>query len=267
MLVLAVKKGLSEMSDIHEIVIRQFDKQALNFSNWSVTQNIEYQKAYFDFCRISEQDYLLDFACGTGEYAIFAAPTVKYVQGVDISKGMIEVAKKHAMEEKLNNVDFLCHPVEQTPFENGSFSVVICRSAYHHFYNYDRIFNEMIRCCQQGGRISVQDIVAYPNEKVDSFFEEFEMLVDVSHHKTLTKEYIKKLYDQANINIKNSFEIEIELQFQEYLMHARQSEKNKKKICKLIERGIGDLDISKYFIVKDKELFFKRKVFLILGEK
>ena len=84
------------MSEIHEIVKRQFDKQAQNFSNWSVTKNIEYQKAYFDFCQISSQDTLLDLACGTGEYAIFAAPNVKYVCGVDISKGMIELAQKQA---------------------------------------------------------------------------------------------------------------------------------------------------------------------------
>jgi ubiquinone/menaquinone biosynthesis C-methylase UbiE len=59
------------MSEIHEIVKRQFDKQAENFSNWSVTKNIEYQRAYFGFCEISPQDTLLDLACGTGEYAIF----------------------------------------------------------------------------------------------------------------------------------------------------------------------------------------------------
>jgi len=264
---LVVKKGLSEMSDIHEIVKKQFDKQAENFSNWSVTKNVEYQKAYFNFCEISEQDYLLDFACGSGEYAIFAAPKVKYVQGIDISKGMIEIAKKQAKKEQLNNVDFLCNSVEQTPFEDGSFSVVICRSAFHHFYDYVKIFNEMIRCCQHGGRISVQDIIAYPDEKIDSFFEEFERLVDVSHHKTLSKEFIKNLYDQRNIKIKNMFEIEIDLHLQEYLGHARQSKENKKGISKLLEKGLGDLDISKYFIVKDKDLFFKRVVFLILGEK
>jgi len=89
------------MSEIHEIVKRQFDKQAQNFSDWSVTKNIEYQKAYFDFCEISTQDTLLDFACGTGEYAIFAAPQVKYVHGVDISKGMIEIAQKQAAKENI----------------------------------------------------------------------------------------------------------------------------------------------------------------------
>jgi len=54
------------MSELHEIVKRQFDKQAQNFSNWSVTKNIEYQKAYFDFCELSSQDTLLDSACSNG---------------------------------------------------------------------------------------------------------------------------------------------------------------------------------------------------------
>jgi len=92
------------MSEIHEIVKRQFNKQAQNFSNWSVTKNIEYQKAYFDFCEIFSQDTLLDVACGTGEYAIFAAPKVRYVNGVDISKGMIEIAQKQADKENINRV-------------------------------------------------------------------------------------------------------------------------------------------------------------------
>ena len=255
------------MSDIHEIVKRQFDKQASNFSNWSVTKNVEYQKGYFDFCEISTQDTLLDFACGTGEYAIFAAPKVRYVQGVDISKGMIEIAQKQAIKSNMNNINFLCNPVEQTPFEDGSFSVVICRSAFHHFHDYTEIFNEMIRCCQGGGRISVQDIIAYPDERIDNFFEEFERTVDVSHHKTLTKEYIESLYNQKGIKIKNTFEIEIELNFQDYLGHAEQSDKNKIKIGNLLEMGLKDHDISKYFTINEGVLFFKRSVFLILGEK
>lgn len=255
------------MSELHEIVKRQFDKQAQSFSNWSVTKNIEYQKAYFVFCELSSQDTLLDFACGTGEYAIFAAPKVKYVHGVDISKGMIELAQKQATKENISNISFLCHPVEQTPFESESFSAVISRSAFHHFEGYDKIFDEMNRCCQKGGRISIQDIVAYSDEKIDDFFEEFEREIDVSHHKTLNKEYVKSLYDQRNIKIKNTFAIEIELHFQEYLGHARQSAKSKRKISKLLEIGLNDSDISKYFIIKGKDLFFKREVFLILGEK
>jgi len=158
------------MSEIHEIVKRQFNKQAQNFSNWAVTKNVEYQKAYFDFCKISPEDTLLDFACGTGEYPIFAAPKVKYVRGIDISKGMIEIAKKQADIENIHNIEFLCHQVEQTPYEDRSFSIVMCRSAFHHFQDYDGIFDEMIRCCKMDGRISIQDIIAYSDERIDSFY-------------------------------------------------------------------------------------------------
>jgi ubiquinone/menaquinone biosynthesis C-methylase UbiE len=255
------------MSKKHEIVKRQFDKQAENFSNWSVTKNTEYQKAYFDFCQIAAQDTLLDFACGTGEYALFAAPKVRYVHGIDISEGMIAIAKKQAADKNIHNIKFLCHPVEKTPFDDGSFSIVICRSAFHHFHDYAGIFDEMVRCCYRGGRISVQDIVTYTDEKTDRFFEEFERLVDASHHKTLSKEYIQRLYEERNIKIRNTFKIEIELHFQEYLGHAHQSEESKRKISSLIEKGLNDPDISKYFIMKEGTLFFKRGVFLILGEK
>jgi len=255
------------MSDIHEIVKRQFDQQAQKFSDWSVTKNIEYQKAYFDFCGISAQDTILDFACGTGEYAIFAARKAKYVHGVDISQGMIEIAQRQAAQANVQNISFLCHPVEKTPFENGSFSFVFCRSAFHHFQDYEGIFDEMIRCCHRGGRISIQDIVAYPDDRIDRFFEEFERAVDVSHHKTLHKEYIQGQYDRRDIEIKNTFEIVIELNLQEYLGHAKQSEESKRKIRKLLEKGLHDPDISKYFINKNGDLFFKRGVFLILGQK
>jgi len=89
----------------------------------------------------------------------------------------------------------------------------------------------------------------------------------VSHHKTLTKEFIKSLYDQRKIKIRKTFEIEIELYVQEYLGHAQQSKESKRKICNLLEIGLGDPEISKYFINKNGGLFFKRGVFLILGQK
>ena len=255
------------MSEIHEIVKRQFDKQAQKFSDWSVTKNIEYQKAYFEFCEITSQDTFLDFACGTGEYAIFAAPQVKIAHGVDISKGMIKIAQEQAAKQNVNNISFSCHPVEQTPYEDGSFSIVICRSAFHHFNDYTIIFDEMIRCCHPGGRISIQDIVAYSNKKVDNFFEKFERAVDESHQRTLNKEFIQSLYDNRKIKIRKTFEIEVELNFQEYLGHANQSSQNKERISSLIEQGLADSEISKYFVLKENTLFFKRNVFLILGEK
>ena len=61
--------------------------------------------------------------------------------------------------------------------------------------------------------------------------------------------------------------MEVELNVQEYLGHAQQSEESRARIGVLLEKGLDDKDVSQYFILKDNALFFKRNVYLILGEK
>jgi hypothetical protein len=61
--------------------------------------------------------------------------------------------------------------------------------------------------------------------------------------------------------------VDVELNFKEYLGHAKQSEECRREIQKLLEIGLSDSEISEYFTAKNGELSFKRKVFLILGKK
>lgn len=173
--------------DGKEIVKRQFDMQARNFSNWSVTRNEAYMQAYFEFIDLHTGDELLDVACGTGEFSVFCARRIKRVHGIDISEGMIELARKLAQTSGLANVAFECHDVEHIPCADNSFSVVQCRSAFHHMENYSQVFKEMLRCCEPGGRVAVQDIMAYNDQKVNMFFEALEKEVDVSHNATLLR--------------------------------------------------------------------------------
>ena len=41
---------------INEIIKNQFNKQAKNFQDWSVTKNVEYMEAYFSFCAMTSSD-------------------------------------------------------------------------------------------------------------------------------------------------------------------------------------------------------------------
>ena len=254
--------------DSKEIVKRQFDTQAQNFSNWSVTKNEEYMKAYFEFIDLRKVDELLDVACGSGEFSVFCARRIKRVHGIDISAGMIELANKLAQTNGLANVTFECHDVEHIPCADNSFSVVQCRSAFHHMENYSQVFKEMLRCCQPNGRIAVQDIMAYEDQKVDSFFEALEKEVDVSHNATLHRAEFIDLFDRNQVEVIRSFTVEIELNFREYLSHAHQSEDSREKIGDLLEKGLQDEDISRFLYMNgDHVLVLKRAVFLILGNK
>ena len=56
---------------------------------------------------INEEMNVLDIGCGTGSYSLVLADKVKTVTGIDLSPGMIKVAKGKKISEKKDNVRFL----------------------------------------------------------------------------------------------------------------------------------------------------------------
>ncbi len=251
----------------NQIVREQFNKQAEKFANWSVGRNVEYLNAYFEFCGIQPTDTLLDVACGPGEFTIFIARRIAEARGVDISDREIDIARELAQEFGLKNLGFDCSDVENLPYDDNLFSVVVSKSAFHHFANPGKVFKEMIRCCPRGGRISIQDIVAYEDEYVNGFFETFDRLVDISHNRVLTKLDFNTLYVDNGINKTGDFRIDVDLNVGEYLDHARQEPENRRKIWQLLEKGKNDKRMAGYLFLKEGELFFKRPVYLIIGNK
>lgn len=214
-----------------------------------------------------EKDTLLDVACGTGEYAIYCAQKIKKVCGVDLSNKMIEVAKKNANDLQLENISFEVQDVLKLSFESNHFSIVNCKSAFHHFDDYEKNICEMKRCCKRGGRISVLDIIAYENPKINYYFESLENLIDISHNKTLSADYAIQLFHNNNIEILRSRVVNVELNLQEYIHHAVQTEEMKNEIFDRVDFGINDTEIANCFIEKEKGWYFKRNVLLVLGEK
>ncbi len=251
----------------NQIIKDQFNKQAENFANWWIGKKTEYLQAYFDFCGIQLTDRVLDVACGPGEFTLFIARRVSKAQGIDISDKEIEIANSLRKEFGLNNLGFECADVENLPCTDNSFSVVVSKSAFHHFVNSGIIFKEMIRCCETGGKISIQDIVAYTDHYVNDFFESFDKLVDISHNKTLSEKEFNRLYEENSIEKTGEFRLTVDLNVKEYLEHARQEQENSIKIRELMETGEKDKKLSGYLFRNNGELFFKRPVYLIIGRK
>lgn len=251
----------------NQTVKEQFNKQAENFANWWIGRKIEYLQAYFEFCQIQSDDSVLDVACGPGEFSLFLAQKTRKVSGVDISDVEINMAKDLVMKFGLENTDFVCADVEKLPFTDKSHSVVLSKSAFHHFINPDVVFKEMIRCCKNGGKISIQDIVAYKDGYINNYFETFDKLVDISHNKTLSEKEFNTLYIKNNIEKLADFRLDVDLNVNKYLSHAKQDEKDIIKIKDLLKEGEADQKLKDYLFRKEGELFFKRPVYLILGRK
>jgi ubiquinone/menaquinone biosynthesis C-methylase UbiE len=250
-----------------EFIRRRFDRQAKKFSAWSVTKNNDYAEGYYGFCRMTPQDRLLDVSCGSGEFCIFCARRITSATGVDLSENMIDLAKKQSAGAGITNTQFFRGDAANLSEQSGIYSIVVSKSAFHHYTEHDDIFEEMKRCCEPGGRISVQDIAAYGNKAVNDFFESLERLVDASHKATCSTSFIRELYQRHRVGIVAEMEIGIDLNLCDYLGHALRSEKDAQRLEGLIREGLEDPVIKNYFYHNADDLFFKRNVFLILGEK
>jgi ubiquinone/menaquinone biosynthesis C-methylase UbiE len=253
----------------NEFVKNQFNRQAVEFDNWAVTQNLQYLKAIAEFISFNADDTLLDVATGTGDFPLFVAPQIRHAVGIDISDKMIAMANAKKEKRGMANVEFRVTDVERIPVPDNSYSVVSCKSAFHHMPEYNRVFREMARCCRPGGKVAVCDILAFEDRDVDSFFEQFEKYVDASHFKTLGRKEFTGLFSSCGISLEKSVEVEIEHTVAEYLGHAVQTEENLLNLDELLLRagvikGLGDYWTSG----RDKQdTKFRKKVILLLGRK
>ncbi|HET9104646.1 MAG TPA: methyltransferase domain-containing protein [Solirubrobacteraceae bacterium] len=103
-------------------------------------------------------DRLLDVGCGSGAAVRAAAPTVAYAVGVDLSQGMIDRARELAGSTP--NVEFLVADAEALPFEDATFTMLLCTTSFHHYPNPGSAVAEMARVLTPRGRIVISDMVS-----------------------------------------------------------------------------------------------------------
>ncbi len=93
---------------------------------------VRYDEPFFAAADIGRADRVLDIGCGTGKTTRDAARAAGAgsALGVDMSSAMLEVARRRAASEGLDNVRFEQADAQIHPFEPGAFDVAIgCTSA------------------------------------------------------------------------------------------------------------------------------------------
>ena len=254
--------------DNNSIVRERFNQQAENLDSRQTAKNVEYLQGFCEFMALSDNVAVLDVASGTGDFVMFASRIARRAVGVDISENMVRLSNRKAAVIGSTNTVFRQGDVERLPFADHSFRVVACKSAFHHIPEYERVFAEMMRCCQPGGRIVRCDTVAYKEPAVDTFFERFELLVDRSHARTLSGSDFHELYDSNHIPVERTYELDIEYSIAEYLTHAKQNPEDLPKLDQLVEDADDIAGMAGYWNRLDGDrntMRFRRKVYLIVG--
>ncbi|MEU7138788.1 class I SAM-dependent methyltransferase [Nocardia sp. NPDC046473] len=135
---------------------------------------------------------VLDVATGTGAAAAVAAKVGvrATIVGVDSSVEMLRQARANADGRQANLVVAL---IEELPFPDGTFDLVMCTRALHHVERPDIVVAEMARVVRPGGQVIVADNVTGLSGAAHDRFEEIQRVRDPGHATTLSESQLIEL--------------------------------------------------------------------------
>jgi SAM-dependent methyltransferase len=175
---------------------RSFTQQAAAFEdprfNRLFTTDSEW---LFDRLPLGADDLVLDVAAGTGHVSRRLAPKVRAVVALDATRAMLEQGRAQAPP----NVLFIQGDAERLPFLDGSFDVVACRFAVHHFEDPKVQLAEMRRVSR--GRVAVADLIAHPEAAETQ--NRLETLRDPSHTRMLELDELQALVATDDVEVRD----------------------------------------------------------------
>jgi len=94
---------------------------------------------------------VLEFGCGTGSTATAHAPYVKHIHAIDISSKMIEIARRKASAENVENVTFERSTIDELSAPDRTLDAVLGLSILHLLQDKDAVIAKVYRLLMPGG--------------------------------------------------------------------------------------------------------------------
>ncbi len=155
-----------------------------------------------------QPDWLaLDIATGGGHTALKFSPLVAHMTATDITFKMLDTARSFLTSQGVKNVKFGSADAEDLPFADGTFDLVSCRIAPHHFPDCPRFVQESARVLKPGGLLLVQDHLASEDEECARRVNEFQKLRDPSHSLTYSESGWIAMFQKAGLRVEHTEQI------------------------------------------------------------
>lgn len=106
---------------------------------------------------IEKNSIVLDAGCGEGSLSLLMAQKGARVLGTDISIPNIEASKKNALKKKLV-IDFRTADLENLPFEDNTFDIVVSSHVLEHIPDFDKGLREIMRVTKKRAIVAIPTI-------------------------------------------------------------------------------------------------------------
>ena len=147
-----------------DLVVSGYEKWGKDLEDQGARQVSE---RLVELARIERGHKVLDLACGYGEPAVTAALKIHpsgSVLGIDISRGLLSIAKRRASAYGLTNIRFEQENIEKIELEKSYFDSALSRWGLMFFQDIASSMKKVYDCLVSGGRFAVA--VWGPPEKV-----------------------------------------------------------------------------------------------------
>jgi len=169
------------VNTLKSMVQGNFGQVAANYATSAVHVQGADLARLVELAALTGREQVLDAGCGAGHTGLALAAGASQVVACDFTPAMLEQVNRLARERGLTNVLTQPGDVEDLPFDDACFDLVVTRYSAHHWPNPVRALHEFRRVLNPGGRLLVSDIVAPESPALDTFLQTLELLRDLSH--------------------------------------------------------------------------------------
>lgn len=179
----------------------QFERHSANYGKSHILANTADVDSALADIEVLPSFRALDVATGGGHTAIYLARRGFTVTASDISQAMLDSAKSLAAERGLS-IETRLHEAEKFPYSAGSYDLVTCRVAAHHFSNREAFLTEVTRVLKPGGHFLLIDGTIPDGEPIaEEWIHELEKLRDPSHGRFLSPGAWKQLCGRNQLHV------------------------------------------------------------------
>lgn len=100
---------------------------------------------------LSRNDVVLDYGCGPGTITIEIAESAKTMLAIDISSGMIEVARGKAAQRSIENLDFEQSNLLDERYKKESFNMILASNILHFIEDTAKVLSRINDLLKSGG--------------------------------------------------------------------------------------------------------------------
>lgn len=107
----------------------------------------------------------VDVGCGGGQFGLEAAYQGVRMVGFDPSFGEVRLARRHAREQGLRNIDYVRAEPAHPPFARGVFALLMAKDSLHHVPDLPLVFERLLQHTQREAWCVVHEHVARARRK------------------------------------------------------------------------------------------------------